>query len=159
MTPRPHVVYDGMIYLQAAVNLHRMHTTMRWVNEGSVVLFTSPEIEQEIQEVLLRSTLRTRFPSLTPERVQEFISHVFSKAKRVDVVPRVFHIQRDKEDEPYLNLAIAVRPSYLVTWNHRHLTYLMRQDTPEGLDFCTRFPDVTILSPPDFIKQLRTAAG
>jgi hypothetical protein len=48
-----------------------------------------------------------------------------------------------------------VDAAYLVTWNDRHLTYLMRQDTHEGREFCRKFPDLKILSPPVFLSELR----
>jgi hypothetical protein len=47
-----------------------------------------------------------------------------------------------------------VRAAYLVTWNQRHLTYLMQEDTTEGRDFCHRFPFLRILSPPAFLQEL-----
>ena len=40
----------------------------------------------------------------------------------------------------------------------RHLTYLMRQDTSEGIDFCRRFPGVKIVDPPLFLAEIRKAA-
>ena len=48
----------------------------------------------------------------------------------------------------------CVRALGLVTWNERHLTYLMRGDTPEGQEFCRRFPRITILDPVRFIRAI-----
>jgi predicted nucleic acid-binding protein len=62
-------------------------------------------------------------------------------------------LPRDPKDETYLDLAGAA--SYLVTWKERHLTYLMRGDTPEGIEFRTRFPSLEILSPPSFFRRLQ----
>jgi predicted nucleic acid-binding protein len=67
-----------------------------------------------------------------------------------------FKLPRDSKDEPYTDLAIGSRAAFLATWNERHLTYLMKQDTPEGRDFCNRFPWINILSPPDFLNWLRS---
>lgn len=53
------------------------------------------------------------------------------------------------------DLAISTGESYLVGWNERHLNYLMKRDTPEALDFCTRFPGIKILTPPAFLEALR----
>lgn len=36
--------------------------------------------------------------------------------------------------------------------NERHLTYLMRGDTPEGRDFLQRFGKLTILNPVSFLR-------
>jgi hypothetical protein len=60
---------------------------------------------------------------------------------------------------PYINLAIAADARYLVTWNQRYLTYLMHQDTPEGQDFCRRFPNIKIMDPPTFIRAMQPPAG
>ncbi len=68
--------------------------------------------------------------------------------------PPIFILPRDPKDEPYTNLAVAAQAKYLVTWNDRHLTYLMKADTPEGRDFCQKFPFLNILSPPAFLQQL-----
>lgn len=65
---------------------------------------------------------------------------------------------RDPKDEPYLNLAIESKARFLVTWNEKHLTYLMNKDTPEGLDFCARFPDLIILDPPAFMRVFNDPA-
>ena len=54
-------------------------------------------------------------------------------------------------DEPFIDLAVAGDAQFIVTWNDRHLTYLMRQNTPEGRDFCTPFPGIQIVSPPEFL--------
>jgi predicted nucleic acid-binding protein len=65
---------------------------------------------------------------------------------------RPSRLTRDPKDEPLIDLAVAGDADYLVTWNERHLTYLMKQDTPEGRDFCARFPKLRIVAPPDFLK-------
>jgi predicted nucleic acid-binding protein len=67
----------------------------------------------------------------------------------------VFSLLRDPKDEPYIDLAVAAKAACLVTWNDRHLTYLMRQDTPEGIDFCRRFSTLQILTPPAFLAALK----
>jgi len=73
--------------------------------------------------------------------------------------PRAFALPRDPDDEPLIDAAVCGGASYLVTWNERHLTYLMRQDTPEGVDFCRRFPSLRILSPPEFLRELDAPAA
>jgi len=58
----------------------------------------------------------------------------------------------------YIDLAVAAGAHYLCTWNERHLTYLMKQDTPEGLEFCRRYPNLKILDPPAVLAALRESA-
>jgi putative PIN family toxin of toxin-antitoxin system len=137
-----HVVYDCMIFLQAVARPGRSHGTMRLVREKRVTLFISAEALAEVRDVLTRSEIRQKFPALTPDAVDIFLNDLLASARLVKDVPAVFSLPRDKKDEPYINLAIAAGARYLVTWNERHLTYLMRQDTPEGRDFCQRFPNV-----------------
>jgi hypothetical protein len=49
----------------------------------------------------------------------------------------------------------AVDAAYLVTWNEKHLTYLMCGNTPEGQEFLSEFPQLQILPPPEFLRQVR----
>ncbi|MDB5330475.1 MAG: pilt protein domain protein [Phycisphaerales bacterium] len=77
-----------------------------------------------------------------------------AKAAIFPSVPNSFSLPRDPDDEPYTDLAIAAGARYLVTWNERHLTYLMRKDTPEGRDFCERFPEVKIVDLPTFLREV-----
>jgi hypothetical protein len=35
----------------------------------------------------------------------------------------------------------------------------MKQDTPEGREFCARYPGVKILTPPEFLDELRALLG
>ena len=81
---------------------------------------------------------------------------MLSSAHLVENVPDVFALPRDPKDEPYVNLAISAAASYLVTWNERHLGYLMRQDTPEGREFCRRFPNLKIVDPPTFVREVES---
>jgi len=45
-----------------------------------------------------------------------------------------------------------------VTWNNMHLTYLMRRDTPEGVEFCGRFPSLRIVDPPTFLDEIHRSS-
>ena len=112
-------VYDCMIFLQAAARPDRVHGTIRLVRAGRVTLCVSAEIVSEVRDVLTRPELRAKFPALTPEHVDTFLNELLSVAHMVDDVPRTFTLPRDAKDEPYVNLALGVRPSYLVTWNQR----------------------------------------
>jgi putative PIN family toxin of toxin-antitoxin system len=147
------VVYDCMILLEAAARPDRVHGTMRLVREGRVTLCLSPEIVAELRDVLTRPEVQAKFPVLKQQHVDTFLNDLLSLSKMVASVPKVFALPRDPKDEPYINLAIATGASHLVTWNDRHLTYLMRNDTPEGRDFCERFPGLNIVHPPDFVRE------
>jgi predicted nucleic acid-binding protein len=76
-----------------------------------------------------------------------------AKATFFDSVPAVFTYPRDPNDEPYVNLALAAGARYLVTWDN-DLLDLMNEATPAGQDFRRRFPDLTILNPVAFLREL-----
>jgi putative PIN family toxin of toxin-antitoxin system len=148
------VVYDCMILLQAAARPSRVHTTIRLVEEQRVILCISGPVLAEVRDVLTRPEVIAKFPALTAERVDMFLTDLIARAKMWDHVPIAFSLPRDKKDEPYINFAIEANARFLVTWNERHLTYLMRRDTPESVDFCTRYPNLRILSPVEFIAAV-----
>jgi predicted nucleic acid-binding protein len=66
-------------------------------------------------------------------------------------VPRAVDLERDPKDEPYLDLAVAVRAHYLVS-RDRDLLDLMKDS-----DFRQRFPDLNIVDPPTFLQALRSS--
>jgi putative PIN family toxin of toxin-antitoxin system len=121
---------------------------------GRAVLFLSGAVLAEIRDVPLRPEMTRRYAGLTSDRVNAFVRDVTAAAVFVPTPPKVFALPRDPKDEPYIDLAIDVNAVFLVTWNERHLTYLMKRDTPEGEEFCRRFPDLAIVSPPSFLKEL-----
>lgn len=148
-------VFDCMIFVQAVLSESGpAFKCLFLVEQKRLQLLFSPSIIMELEDVLARPRLRSRFPILTDTRVDTFIAKFKNIGLLTPDAPKIFSLPRDPDDEIYINLAIAGKARYLVTWNERHLTYLMRQDTPEGSDFCARFPDIQILSPPEFLREL-----
>lgn len=143
-----------MLFFQAASRPARVHSTFKAVLDGRVTLCMSPDVLAEIREVLTRPEHRIKFPALTPQLVDAFLAQYLSNMRWVTDVPHVFDLPRDPKDNPYVNLANAAGAKYLVTWNHRHLGYLMQQDTPEGREFCRRFPSLRIVDPPMFLAEI-----
>lgn len=142
----PRVVLDCMIFLQG-VGRHRglSRRCLELIDAGALELWLSPEILLEVDEVLNRPLVRSKFPLLSTESSRSFLRSLSARAQLVLGVSKSFALPRDPDDEMYVDLAIAAGARYLVTWNERHLTYLMQRDTPEGCDFCGRYPTLTIL--------------
>lgn len=134
------------------------HKCLELVDAGVVQLCLSPDVISEIEDVLNRPELLRKFPLLKSEDSQTLLRTARNKALLMTDVPKVFPLPRDPDDEPYTDLAVAANAAFLVTWNERHLTYLMRQDTPEGIDFCRRFPNVKIVDPPTFLRATQQFA-
>lgn len=153
-----HVVFDCMIYLQAAARPERVHECFQTVQTHRLVLCISPEILAEIQDVLTRPKLRRKFPALTPEAVNLFLADVLRKAQNVAIVPPVYSLPRDPKDEKYVNLALAVNARFLVT-RDKDLLDLMVPSTPTGQDFQQRFPNLKIVEPLAFVQEVSRQPG
>ena len=106
----------------------------------------SPEVVAEVGDVLNRPKIRRKFPALTDGAVETFLQDTVSRAVMLSEVPETFGLERDPKDERYINLALASKASYLVTWD-RDLLDLMND---EG--FRQQFPQLTILEPPALLR-------
>jgi predicted nucleic acid-binding protein len=109
----------------------------------------------ELHDVLSRSSLRQGFPLLTAAKADALIGLLLIKGKFFRNVPKRLELPRDPNDEPYINLAIEAGAQFLVT-RDRDLLDLMRWDTKEGRDYQSGFPELRILDPVAFIKELES---
>lgn len=150
----PKVVFDCMVYLQAAAREESPAAAcLRLAENHLLQLFVSGDILAEIQDVLSRPKLRARFSELTDEVVTAFVERLRKTAEIVESVPRRFIFTRDVDDEPYLNLSIEVQANYLVTRDN-DLLDLMNLTTVDGTDFQKRFPFLRILDPVAFLREI-----
>jgi putative PIN family toxin of toxin-antitoxin system len=147
-----------MTYLQAAASTEGpAAAALRLLEAGAISLFLSEAVLREVRDVLSRPRVRRKNPQLTDESVAAFLQSLSEKATLVDPVPEQFSYPRDPKDEPYVNLALAARALYLVSWD-KDLLDLMRTDLPEGQAFQERFPGLTILDPVTFLREMRQPA-
>jgi putative PIN family toxin of toxin-antitoxin system len=159
MTAPVRVVYDCVVFLQGAGRRgNAARKCLDLVDDGTVQLCLSPDVLGEIEDVLHRPEILRKFPLIDSEDSQTLLRTARNKALLLADVPKAFQLPRDHDDEPYTDLAIAADAEFLVTWNDRHLTYLMRQETLEGVEFCRRFPNIKIVDPPTFLAEIRRLA-
>ena len=160
MSPTPiRVVYDCVVFLQGVGRRgNAARKCLDLVDDGTVQLCLSPGVLAEIEDVLRRPEILRKFPLIESEDSQTLLRTARNKALLLADVPNAFQLPRDPDDEPFTDLAIAAGAKFLVTWNDRHLTYLMRQETPEGTEFCRRFPNIKIVDPPTFLAEMRRLA-
>jgi predicted nucleic acid-binding protein len=79
--PRPRVVFDCMIYLQATVSeFGPAAALLRLVDSNKVSLFVSHEIICEVSDALSRPKIRGRNPDITDERVDALITRISEMA-------------------------------------------------------------------------------
>jgi putative PIN family toxin of toxin-antitoxin system len=155
----PRAVLDTVVFVQALISGRGPSAgCLRRLKSGRFVLLLSDPLLREIREVPLRPELTRKYTQLTEERVHAFVGEIEFLAVHLPSTPTMFKLPRDPKDEPLIDLAIAGQADFLVTWNDRHLTYLMRRDTPEGEAFCAAFPKLQIVSPPDFLSQIEKPA-
>ena len=97
--PRPRVVFDCMVYLQATVNESGPAAALlRLVDNDEIALFVSREVLEEVREVLSRPKIRQRNPAITDERVDALLSRIAEKATLLDDVREHFMYARDPKD-------------------------------------------------------------
>jgi uncharacterized protein len=151
----PRVVLDTVVFIQALIS-GRGHAAgcLERLRAGQFVLLMSDATFDELREVSLRPKLTSKYSFIRAERVAAFVAEIETLSARIERPRSVIALPRDPKDEPFINLAAAGDADFIVTWNDRHLTYLMKQDTPEGKEFCGRFPRIKIVSPPDFLAAL-----
>ena len=151
----PRVVYDTMVFLQAAVHPNRRYATIDAAEEGRVILCTSPDVIAEIRDVLTRPSLAAKFPALTPERVGQFLDSVSAMATPFSAVPAVFTWPQHPEDDHLFNLAIHTKAEYLVTWETRILK--LAADKTPAADLLRRLaPNLSIVTPKQLAELLKS---
>jgi putative PIN family toxin of toxin-antitoxin system len=148
------VVYDTMVFLQAAARPQRLHATFRAVHEREVSLLLSPGLLAEIQDVLSRPAIRTKFPALTDEGVNVFVADVLAHGRMFADVPRNFTWPEHPDDDHVLNLAIQAQAKYLVTWEARILK-LATDASPAAQELRRLAPGLEIITPKQLADLLK----
>lgn len=150
----PLAIFDAMIFLRAAANPHgEARRCLRAIEYGRCRLVVSQASRYEVIDVLNRTEVRRKLPSLTNDCADEIVAFIDSFAVQVRHVPLIFNYPRDPKDEKYLNLAITVNAKYLVT-RDSDLLDLMKPDDPEGIAFRTAYPAIEILELAAFLQTL-----
>ncbi len=154
--PRPRVVFDCMVYLQATVSeTGPAAALLQLVEIGAVSLFVSNEILDEVRDVLSRPKIRQKNPSLTDERVNALIIRLTETATVVGEISQHFPYERDPKDEKYINLAVEVGAEYLVS-RDTDLLDLMKGETAESASFRERFTSLKVVDPVTFLTRVST---
>lgn len=153
------VVYDCNIHLQALINpAGPSGACVDAAVLGSVRLFWSQHAADELRSVSEHPLIRNKFPSITPDRIDQYIINIERIAVTPDEIERVFVYERDPDDAHYIDLALAADASIVVT-RDRDLLALMTDNAPASREFRDRFPHLRILTPPLLLAELRASSG
>lgn len=150
---RPVVVYDTMLFLQAASRPDRSHRTMQAVRDGRLELCISASLLAEIRDVLTRPEHVQRFPAMTGTVVDLFLSDILRYSRFVEPVPQAFTWTRHPDDDHVFDLTIAAGARFLVTWETRILGLLAEQ-SDDARRLLALAPQLTIITPKDLAAQL-----
>ena len=108
----------------------------------------------KVRDVLSRPRVRQRFPALTDQIVDRFLAAIAGQAVELSEVPRVFQLDRDPKDEPYINLAIAARAEFLVR-RDKDILDLANVSLSDGERLRRHMPELTIIEPRAFLVAAR----
>ena len=149
----PRVVYDTMVFLQAAIHPDRRYATIEAVEDKRLMLCTSGELMAEARDVMSRPSMTAKFPALTRERVTQFLEKISILGTGIDPVPNVFTWPQHPDDDHLFNLAIACQASFLVTWETRILK-LGSDLSPAAQQLRQLAPALSIVSPAHLASEL-----
>ena len=156
---KSHVVFDCMIFLQAAARPGGpAGACIDLADAGDVELLASAEVMNEVRATLNRPDIQKKFRTLTAARVATFIARVERVAVVIDPVPEAVTLGRDPKDSKYLNLAIA-GGAELVVSRDNDLLDLMTSADAEATAFRTTYPSIRILDPVVFLQTLQPPAS
>ncbi|MGN6367973.1 MAG: putative toxin-antitoxin system toxin component, PIN family [Phycisphaerae bacterium] len=149
-TTVPSVVYDCNIFVQALINpVGPAGRCIEQVRVATVRLFITNFILNEIRESHLKIPAKY---GVTPEQTSRLADAVLAAATLLSNVPPAFVYTRDPDDAHYVNAALAAN-AHLIVSRDRDLLDLMGTST-DALDFRTRFPDLRILDPVQFLREI-----
>jgi len=96
---KPRVVFDCMIFLQAAAKPSGPAAVLlELVEICELELFVSEACIEEIRDVLARPSLQRKFPSLTISTVSDFLERIRLCSVLTKDVPSLFTLDRDGVD-------------------------------------------------------------
>ena len=151
---RLRTVFDCMVFLQGAVwKESPAGICLSLASDRLIELFLSDLIVAEIRNVLLRAPLRSKFPVLTRDFVEEFLAGLQAIATHIVEVPQIFKYARDPKDEPYLNLAVAAHVECLVTRDN-DLLDLSNPTDADGERLRELNPGLVIVDPVRFLHKV-----
>lgn len=136
------VVFDSVIWISAFVTEEGLARALFDQCVEKADLYTTEEILQEIQRVLLeKEHLRSRF-AYDDTEVDEFITRLRDECSIVSPLPEIRVIQRDPNDDIIIACAIAAAADYIISRDHDLLDLGVYQG-------------IQIVSPEAFMQILR----
>jgi uncharacterized protein len=149
------VVFDCNVFVQSAARPRGPSAAcFELAERREVELCVSRDVLDEVQDVLLRPRVRARFPVLTPRLIAEFLVRLRRTSTLIESVEPVLQYPRDRDDEPYLNLAAAAQATWLVSRDN-DLLALASDKSEFAQALRASYPSLQIVDPVQFLAQVR----
>jgi putative PIN family toxin of toxin-antitoxin system len=159
VTDKPRVVFDCNVLLQAAAREKSVAAKcLNLAESGLIQICVSREVLAEAEDVLNRPKIRAHFPDLSDEIVGAFLKRLQKLSVLTHPVPKKFSYPRDEDDEPYINLAVAVGADFIVS-RDRDLLDLMTGHADECKEFRQRFRPLKVIEPVELLKMVEKREG
>jgi len=143
-----------MVFVQAVANESGPAARiLDLLDERKITVYVSKLVLSEARYVLARPDVRLNLRNITYIAVEALFERLTQRATLIRQVPRRFVYQRDPNDEPYINLAVATKADYLVSRDN-DLLDLMRWDTEEGRAFQQRFRFLKVVTPEVLLTEI-----
>lgn len=154
--PIPRVVFDCNVFVQGIANRNSpARKALRLFFDGALSLFVSEMILREVRNVLSRPEVRDRLPGINDRIVNAFLTKLEARAIPITNVPEEYRYERDPDDEMYINLAIVVNASCLVS-RDQDLLDLVTASTNVARQFRSRYPYLRIMKAAAFIAEMES---
>jgi putative PIN family toxin of toxin-antitoxin system len=156
---RPKVVFDCNVFVQGLTSERGPAAEcLRLFEARRFTLYVSPATLRELRAVLRYPAVRDLSPSLTDARIDAFVDRIAYSAAVLRRVRHVFDYPRAHQDEPYIDLVVAVKADYLVS-RDKDLLSLMTVHSPAGKRFRQLTRPLRVLTPVEFLTVLSSTAA
>jgi putative PIN family toxin of toxin-antitoxin system len=156
---RIRAVFDCNVFVQAlAFEGGPAAHCLGLVESGGVQLFISRPVLAELRRVLGYQEVLAISSNMTPPRIAAFLKRVAYRGTMIRRIRHRLRFERDRQDEPYINLAIEVKADFLVTRDN-DLHSLATGHAAE----CKRFRQLSrplkVVDPSEFMATMKSAIG
>ncbi len=126
---------------------------MRAAEQRALLPLLSKPVLDEYRAVLADGEIVERFPEITPELVQITIRRLRFVGDYVRSPKVRFQLPRDVRDEKFIELALALNATHIVT-HDADLLSLTTSVTDAGKRFRQRLPNVEIVTAGELVRKI-----
>jgi putative PIN family toxin of toxin-antitoxin system len=150
MIQPPKVVFDTTIILQAILHTERSSAqALEYLTNGKVIGYLSSRLLLEYETILYRPSIRKKYPKVTDESAKKILDFMYTYTEEIRVTPSYITYERDRNDEPSLNLCIGVKADFLLARDRDLL------DLNKDRDFKLLYPFLQIVTPEELVKFIQ----